>query len=278
MLSKQDQVATDVAVAAQAGRDVNVRYGLDVGEVRELTQIFLDKHMPALRQEAAAIAKENAEAFLNEFTAKLAQPNGVTHEAFAKPDSQACFSRALQASAEKGEKIDLSLLADMVVRRLEVTEDDLLTLVYEEALRVLPKLSAAHISFLSFVHYMRSVRHTKAPDLAYIEGASVLVLKVAEAGFGLSSGNREYLSSLGLLTINLVADANNIMSNMKGNYPFFPSSLPELEPEAPALHRLLDTYGKDSIPTIFLTASGKLIGTLALEKVFGKLNPKVWIQ
>jgi hypothetical protein len=273
---KQHQSASDSSIAIQARGDVNI--GLQLTEVRELVQIFLDRQLPALRAEAATIARANAESFINEFVASLGRPNNATPEAFAKPDAQACLNTALNGSAEKGEQIDLSLLANAVLRRLEEDSDSLMKLVLEESVRALTKMSRQHIAFLAFVQYTKNVRHTRFTELAQLEATASSILKIVEPGLSLSEPNQEYLASLGALTINRVANANQLLGSLRENYFFLPNSIQELPSNAPSLHQLIESFEKVGAPMVFLTSIGKMIGMLALERALGKVNMAVWIH
>ena len=276
MFEKQDQSAKEGSLAIQAGGSVNI--GLQLPEVKELMQIFLDRALPALRAEAAAVARSNAESFISEFVTLLKQPNGATPEAFAKPDAQACFNTALNGSAEKGEQIDLGILADAVLKRLESDNDPLMKLVYEESVRALTKMDRQQIAFLAYVQYTKNVRHTAFTELNQLEQTASSILKVVELGLDLSEPSQEYLASIGALTINRVASANQFPESLHQNYPFLPENLQDLSSNAPSLHRLVIAFEKQGAPMVFLTSVGKLIGMLALERALGKVNMAVWIH
>lgn len=274
----QEQNVGTGAVAVQAGNDVHItQNGLNMADVKELTQIFLDRHLPALRAEAEATARKHAGEFLDEFVKKLAVANTVKPEAFARPDSQACFSSALLSSAEKGDQIDLAMLASMVVARLEQDSAPLLKLVYEEAIAALPRITKEQIAFLTFILFTKHIT-PKHPSVHILELNAQRVMPLIEPGFLLSTANREYLCSKGLLNINLVADANLMLSNYKRGVPDFPQTDEELIETYPALNKIIEAYGADSLPTCFLTASGKLIALSALEVAFGKLDMSIWIN
>ena len=278
MINRQEQEVSDNAIAVQAGGSVTItKNGLDVADVKELAVIFLEKHLPALREEAAAVARKNAEEFMEEFVKKLAQSDTVTAEAFSRPDSQACFSDALRSSAEKGDQIDLEFLASMVVRRLEADKDPLMKLVYEEAIHVLPKLTGAQISFLILIHFTKHLTLTNATALSFERYATV-VLPLITACFGLSTPNKEYMCSKGVMSINLVADANDLINryNMMGVQ--LPADHAESIQNFPALNSIIEHYGTEQVPVCFLTATGKLIALSAMEKVYGKLDLTIWIN
>ncbi|WP_053213505.1 LPO_1073/Vpar_1526 family protein [Pseudomonas sp. Q12-87] len=278
MINRQEQNAADGSIAVQANGAVTItKNGLELAEVKELTEIFLEKHLPALRAEAEATARKHTKEFMDAFVNKLAEPNKVTAEAFAKPDSQACFSAALLSSAEKGDQIDLKLLASMVVRRLEEDSDPLMKLVYEEAISITPRLTKQHIAFLTFVFFTKHISFNNNPPPPVAERYASTFLPLMEPGFQLSTANKEYLCSKGLMSINLVADANTILEQYKKALTGFPTTDGDLQATCPSLHTIIKNYGVDSIPTCFLTASGKLVALSAMESVVGHLDMSIWI-
>lgn len=280
---RQEQELAGDGMAVQAARDVNVKFeqhyhGLQVADVEPLVQLFLEKHLPALREEATAVMRENAAEFLREFSSRLAATEKITQEAFAKPDSQVCFQEALKGSAEKGDQIDLALLADMVIGRLESDENPLLKLLYEDSVRVLPRLTGPHVAFLLYLVWMRNVRHVNFQSTAQLEQRAAIVGHVAKDGLAISDVNKEYLVSVGVLTVNHVTDADTMMGVMTANYPFLPKSREQLQVEAPALFALVEAWGKYSHPLCHLTGTGKLIGLLALQRIYGPLDMSIWIN
>jgi hypothetical protein len=278
MINRQEQNAADGSIAVQANGAVTItKNGLELAEVKELTEIFLEKHLPALRAEAEATARKHTKEFMDAFVNKLAEPNKVTAEAFAKPDSQACFSAALLSSAEKGDQIDLMLLASMVVRRLEEDSDPLMKHVYEEPISITPRLTKQHIAFLTFVFFTKHISFNNNPPPPVAERYASTFLPLMEPGFQLSTANKEYLCSKGLMSINLVADANTILERYKKALTGFPTTDGDLQATCPSLHTIIKNYGVDSIPTCFLTASGKLVALSAMESVVGHLDMSIWI-
>ncbi|MCY1522715.1 hypothetical protein D9M68_575800 [compost metagenome] len=278
---RQDLVLNGEGDAYQAARDVVVEnhyHGLQLAEVETLVQLFVERQLPALREEALTVMKAQAQEFLREFAARLAQPNRVTQEAFAKPDSQVCFQEALKGSAEKGDQIDLALLAEMVIGRLESDNDPLIKLIYEDGVKVLPKLTGTHVAFLAYLMWMRSVRHTSLQNIVQLESNALRVLHLVGEAMGISTANKEYLVSLGVITINHVSDADHSFQNLKRAYEFLPATKEQLASEAPSLHALIDSWGKYDLPLCHLNGTGKLIGLLALQTVYGKVDLKIWLN
>ncbi|MCY1266030.1 hypothetical protein D9M68_325470 [compost metagenome] len=278
---KQDQANHGDGDAMQAGRDVIVEkhyHGLQLADVETVVQLFVERQLPVLREEAMAAMKLQTQEFLREFAARLAQPNTVSQEAFSKPDSQVCFQEALKGSAEKGDQMDLALLADMVIGRLESDNDPLIKLVYEDAVKILPRLTGAHVAFLAYLTWMRIVRHNSLKRTEELEPYAQSVHDMTKDAIGLSKANKEYLVSLGVITINHVTDADNSFGSMKNSYAFLPESKEQLAVEGPFLHALIEAWGAHELPLCHLNGTGKLIGLLALQKVYGKVNLKTWLN
>jgi hypothetical protein len=278
MTDKQDQSTKDHSIALQAGGSINIiNRGMQLSDIKDFVRMHIELLMPTLRKEAAEIAKNNAEALVSEFIERLKTSTNVTEEAFSKPDSQACFDRALTGSAEKGTQIDTGLLAEAVVRRLESDENQLMKLVCEESVRALTKIGPRHIAFLGFVQYTKYVFHKNYTDLSQLELTAKKISEVVKTSFDLSLPNQEYLASVGALSINRVADGDLYFTKLKNNYPFI-TSLRDVESDAPILFNLINAYDKTGVSMIFLTSVGKMIGMLALEKALGKVNLDVWIN
>ncbi|BBT16245.1 hypothetical protein WP8S17C03_22940 [Metapseudomonas otitidis] len=278
---KQDQQVQGDGTAIQATGDVHVEkhyHGLQVTEVRELTQLFLERQLPALRDEALRVMHENTQEFVELVVARLARTDKVTHEAFSKPDAQVCFNEALKGSAEKGEDIDLDMLADMVIGRLEAAGDPLLKLVYENSVRVFPRLTDNHIAFLAFNIWMHNVEQRNLRSMADLERFCTVIQPVVAKGLDLSEVSREYLGSLGLITQNLVASDDSGMALIRRKHSFVPENMDEISAQAPTLFSLMAIWRDKNYSTSFPNATGKLIGLLALQKVLGKFDMGIFIH
>ncbi|MCY1302118.1 hypothetical protein D9M70_517610 [compost metagenome] len=184
----------------------------------------------------------------------------------------------MKGSAEKGDQIDLALLAEMVIGRLESDNDPLIKLIYEDGVKVLPKLTGTHVAFLAYLMWMRSVRHTSLQNIVQLESNALRVLHLVGEAMGISTANKEYLVSLGVITINHVSDADHSFQNLKRAYEFLPATKEQLASEAPSLHALIDSWGKYDLPLCHLNGTGKLIGLLALQTVYGKVDLKIWLN
>lgn len=275
----QSQKATDGAIAMQAARDVIVSVGPSVSEVRMLVDSFVQNHLPALQQAAKEEAQKNVEKFLTEFVSQLGATCRVTASEFAKPDAQNTFNEALRGCALKGDESDVALVSRVLIERLAAADKPLLKLVCESAIRVLPSLTKAQISYLAFIQYTKLVKHNGLTSTSSLEVTFQRILPRVEPGFRLSPANRQYLASSGVLTINPVADANLFPSNLRQSYPFLPATDDQLRAEgATAILRIMEEFAAVQAPTAFLTSTGQLVGMQHLAGVLGAVNMDIWIN
>jgi hypothetical protein len=279
MLGGQKQEVQQGSLAVQGGGDINVSFGLSVAEVRDLVHVFLQQQLPALRVEAKKIAEENAANFLNEFVKQANSSSKASAVEMAKPDAQAAFQSALLGAAIKGDGVDLELVVAALIRRLEAADEPLIKLVLESVISLLPKLTRSQISFLAFVHYLKSVSHPSASELIQLEKYAELVISVVTPGLALSLPSQQYLAGLGLLVINPVANADIWLHEMCNKHSFFPTSEEVLRSSSsPNLSRMLDAYKAMSVPQVFLTITGSAIGILQLRRCFPDIQMEVWIS
>lgn len=278
MLEKQNQEAAEGAIAIQATGDVVlVRNGLSVVEVRELVEVFLACHLPAMREHAAATAREQAEAFLERFVAELAKSETAKPEAFASPDSQACFSTAVMGAALKGDQVDLDLLARLVVQRLEEDEDDLMKLVCEQAVALLPKLSRRHLAFIACLFARNNIGWKNPIPAVVVDGLYEKILPLMQEGWDLSHSNRDYLHSLGLYTL-LPMKMPAFFTKVREHLSDARESDEELRVQAPNISAFAIADEKSLHGNYLLTAVGRLIAVQYIAPHLNGLNPKTWIS
>lgn len=279
----QSQDTSDGSQSLQAGRDISeVRivnnYGPSVTEVKALVETFVQSSLPVMREAAREEAQRNIQHFLEVFVLHLNDSKTASAKEFGRPDTQGAFSEAVRGCALRGRDADVELVSKVLIERLSASDKPLLKLVCDEAIRVLPNLTKAHISYLAFLQYTTSVRHSFFSELTQLEAVHRKILPLVTDGFNISPANRQYLSSLGLVTINAVADANTLPGNMRRNYPFMPATDKELTTSgAPCVATILAEFAKVG-PTVFLTGTGQLIGMQHLTAALGPVDMEIWIK
>ncbi len=283
MIESQKQSASENSVALQAKGDLTVNnyHGLSAREVSELVDIFMHHRLPAFQDEARKIAEKSATKFCEEFISQSGTRNALalTSEEFKQPDSQAIFNKALSGYAIKGDDVDVQLIVSALIQRLEATEKPLLKQALESAVELMPKLSRSQIAFLAFVQYTKSVVHSNATSLRDLEDLIAPVMKAIDPGLGLSYGNQQYLAGVGAITINAVADANNLMEGLHRKYAFLKEDMAQVPPIAcPSFQSMVKHFGDMEIPIVFPTLAGSTIGLLFLQTVLGEFDLTIWIK
>ncbi|MCX4150082.1 MULTISPECIES: LPO_1073/Vpar_1526 family protein [Paraburkholderia] len=280
MFGGQDQKAENGASALQAGGNITVsqtnNYGLSVADVRELVTTFVRDHLPMVRQVAQAEAQANAREFVEHLFAELAAQNKADLlRELERPAAQAVFTEATIGAAKRGAEMDLSLLAKIVVNRLEAPKESVLRFVSEEAAALLPKLNGDHIAFLGFTLLLANLQFTAATDMTRLEALCAHTLPHIRGGMNMAFGHREYLSGLGLISINMMATGDAFNAFMVQKYPFF--NMQEVQNgQFPVLAELYTSYKSTLLPAIALTAPGKFIACLLLQRCV-PCDPAVFI-
>ena len=277
MIDKQTQSVAEGGTAIQAHGDVAViQNGLSVAEVQQLTEIFVAQQLPALQEKALQVAKSNIDEFMQAFVRVLASHGGVSVEAFQKPDAQACFTEALRGSASKGHEICLHDLARLVVLRLESDQKPLLTLVTEDAVRILPRITNAHVAYLSLNFLLKYLNFSEHCVIAQAEDVYSRVLPAVEAGFGLSEANRDYLAGLGLINVDLYTDRDLSKEKFRRTIKDCPPD-EEFAVLAPSINRLVQESVTRRMALVHSTSVGKLIAIMHIKQHID-LDPELWLS
>ncbi len=249
MLNKeQEQSAAAGATALQAGRDLHY-HGLTVAEVRELCILFLRNNFPELREEARRTAEDHVKEFASELENRLAaDAASIVLDKFKEPDVQAAINDAVQASARKGPAANPQILSTLISERVSKATNDYKDIVISEAVQVVPRLTAAQIALLSFVHFVKSVIIQGLPVVEALEVYGQLALSFSNAGFGLSESQKQHLQYAGTASvINIYGGDVYEMTNKEYSYLGFsdvPSFKQALQTRAPSFAKLPRTIGE----------------------------------
>ncbi|PKP34283.1 MAG: hypothetical protein CVU00_07460 [Bacteroidetes bacterium HGW-Bacteroidetes-17] len=285
MLEKQKQETGEGGTSLQAGKDIKIvqNVGLQFSEVKEIFHLLLSENFPKLREIASQTAAQNIENYLEKLETKFSQDfDRIDVEKIKDPDVQFSFNEVVEASARKGDKVDSDVLSELIIERISKKSNDFISIVSSEAIKIVPKLTAEHISFLSLVHYLSSVTHTGFIDLSQLEMPAALIISITSNSFNLSRSNKQYLQFTGALTsLNIIS--NDFRVTTKKRYDFLKDISNEdleklAEQKAPSYKKLMDIYKSSEIYQITLTAVGQMIALANLRRVLGNLDYGIWIK
>ena len=283
---KQEQRTEENSTAIQAGGDVNLTQnnGLMFSEVKELCLLFLRDNFPALRDEAVREAQSNVEIFATKLESELAHKIGsIALEKFKDPDVQAVINDAVQASARKGVKANPSVLIDLISERASIANDDFKDIVLSEAVLVVPKLTNAQISYLSFIHFMISCSIGGISHISELEHHSKLALTAVSLGFNLSDSQKKHIQYAGacsiasMMHVDIYDGWSNIYKDL--GYKSKEEFKIDIDKYCPITKTLLEQFEESGISgQVTLTSVGQAIAIAHLSKSIGHLDYSIWIN
>lgn len=283
--SGQAQSAAAGSVAIQAQGDVTFNSGLAVAEVRELCVLFLRDNFPKLREEARLAAEEHVRIFANQLEQRVAQNAHVlAAEKFRDPDVQGMINDAVQATARRGAAAKGDLLTDLIAERVSVGSAPFKDMVLAEAVHVVPKLTDSQVSFITHVHFVKSVRAPGAP-LAALEKLATDVLRLISAGFGLSEPQRQHIQYAGACSYNSLMgmEEAGLYDEMQKSNPQIPipsgvSFKETIEKAAPNWARIIQQFATGGLIQCNLTSVGQAVALANLRKVLPGLDYSIWLK
>ncbi|OYQ81796.1 hypothetical protein B9T19_03800 [Ignatzschineria sp. F8392] len=265
----QKAIAKSDSKIIQAGRDVN--YGLSMTEVERLFQLLFNENMPHLQEKAFEKAQDNINLLIEEVRQEFTQKiDSINLQLLTEPDVQSAINDAVLGAAKKGEKIDLSVLASLVVDRMNDGHDDFFYNSLEESIKIIPKISKDLLSALALNYFIKNLT-LKDPTLKELEEAFTWLRK----NFLIHCKN---ITDTRLMTLESIGAVNHI-NMMRGNtlkeyvdekYASILSNV-NLRKNVPNLRYVLNQYDNLDLHKITLTFPGILIASKLLEPYFGSI-------
>ncbi len=157
MRRSQGQSGGDDSVNIQTGQNATVYVGVTVSQVRDIALDVFRANFLELRGLAEEVARDRAERITRDFIDALQARNPDGLASIQDPDMQLAIYNAQKGYASSGDEDLETALVDLLVDRAGQKSRDLKTLVLNQAIECLPRLTAEQrkalaISFL--------VRHT----------------------------------------------------------------------------------------------------------------------
>jgi hypothetical protein len=157
-MPRQEQSGGDDSVNIQAGQNATVHIGVTASEARDIALDVFRANFLELRGHAEEVARDRADRITREFIEALRTRNPEGLASIQDPDMQLSIYNAQKGYACSGEEDLEAALVDLLVDRAGQTIRNRKTLVLNQAIECLPRLTAEQrtavaISFL--------VRHTQ---------------------------------------------------------------------------------------------------------------------
>ncbi len=280
-----DQSVTKSEHVTQVAGNVQVvhNHGISLNDLKDIVTILMREHMPALKAEAAATARENAEEFCKTFEEKLApQIPHINPKNFADPDIQSSIHDAVLNSAKKGKNAHAELLASTLILRLKEAPESYPSLVCSEAIKIIPSLTANQISFLTLAVFLLSTKINSANSLSDLLPLATAVYEMCVDSYPVLESEKGYLQFKGCVSINRFS-GGSYLDVMKSNYGFL-SQIPDPKEaekqfiEFAVLKRFSEIYNDTNMSQITLTPVGMVIGVTNMARHVPNIDYKNWLN
>lgn len=281
MIEKQSQDVGDGSLAVQVKRDLIINQGLQLAEVKELCILFLQQNFPKLRDEAIDAARKNVESYIPVLEASIAKhAQNIDPNKIADPDIQASINESVQATARKGQKANFAMLAELVSTRMKSDTSPLLSIVAEEAIRLVPRLTPTQIAYLTLCFFLNRLQFC-ITTIEQFELHATCVMPIVISGFNISDSNLRHTEYVGATSVmNMMESA--YYPSLSERYPILAgeSNLHDaISKRAPSFHILCEQYRISKVYNVTLTSVGELIAIMTISKAYPDgIDPKIWIN
>lgn len=178
----------------------NVYNGISLEKAVEITnKLFID-NFPKLQEYAKEEINKRILELQEKVFRQLENNKIVNFNAFADPDMQYAYYEAQKNYARFGTEDMLSILSDLIVKRVENTENDYLKRVIDSAITIVGQLTKSQIDYLTVIFLLKNV---KINSVNNIEKLKELFDEIQEEFSPVCSSGISMLISLGCLEINL---------------------------------------------------------------------------
>jgi hypothetical protein len=147
----------------QAGRDIV--YGVTAAEARQIALDVYNANFLKLAGVAEDVARDRAERITRDYLGKLQAENPAGLGSVQDPDMLQAIYTAQKAYAVSGEEDLERTLVDLLVDRSGQQDRELKTLVLNEAIAALPKLSVRQRKSIAVCFFLKYTRYTGPLDL-----------------------------------------------------------------------------------------------------------------
>jgi hypothetical protein len=151
--NKQDQRATEGAIAIQSARDTIIQGGISPADMRAIIS-ELASQIPALAAVAREVADARLDAFEERLLAKFAERDKANSAAFKDPDFQYLLTRAQHAYARSGDEVTRDTLVDLIAKRSKERQRSRLSLTLNEAVEKAAVLTTNEFAELSLCYFL----------------------------------------------------------------------------------------------------------------------------
>lgn len=268
--------------AIQIQGDVNI--GLSYKDIKTIVEDLYEQNFPQLVKEAGNIAKKNIDEYYKTLESDLKrQINNIDINKFITPNTQYLLNNSITIVGRKGNQINLNMLSEALISGLRKNNNEMLTIVSEQAIEIIPRLTPIQIQLLTLIQYISYMYIENINDFAQTEAVNNLVYKITNNIDEKAENSFTYLTSLGVVVYNQFRSVNPYNSiKTLYNTSFKNKETSDIESivkeKSPSLFNIAEKFKNLNLGVLELTPVGKLIALINLRRILGNLDYKIWIN
>ncbi|WP_289055178.1 LPO_1073/Vpar_1526 family protein [Carboxylicivirga marina] len=250
---------------------------------RRLQYDLFKQNFPDLLEEARKQAQVNFE----EYDKKLDEAiknriDEIDFNKFKEPNTQYLLNLSISHAARKGTNIYLGILSEALAASLGKGNSEILNIVSEQALEIIPKLTSGQIQILTLIHWIASCNLEGVKSISHTEYKNSIVhamtLGIPEEHYS----HLNYMNSLGILTLNHL-QKRQAYTAIKVNYDIYSQTnvndvMTDIKKHSPSLAKMANIHEDKQLGAAYLTPVGMLIALISLRRIFPTLDYKIWIK
>ena len=148
---KQDISKISNSEVNQAGRDLTIVHGLGAADVIAIVKEVVASELSVYTQDAERKAQERVRHFSDTLVKALAEKVSEQLDRFNEPSLQYALREATLSYVKSGKPSDENALIDLMIERVKAEEHTTKQKLIDQAIKIIPQLSAECIAFLSLL-------------------------------------------------------------------------------------------------------------------------------
>lgn len=194
---KQEVSHLENSTANQAGRDLIINQGLNAADVIAIVKMVVASELAIYAQKAEGKAEERLKKFSGDLVGQLAEKVADQLDRFNEPSVQFAVREAALGYVKSGSETDENNLIDLMIERVKVEEHTTKQKLIDQAIQIIPTLSAKSIALLSLLAFRQlTFKGNKQEYIKWISSINSVVNEVSRVG----ALDIEYLVQAGCAT------------------------------------------------------------------------------
>jgi len=160
-----------------------------IADAERLFELLFKENFPKLQEEAQKIAQQSIEKFCKEFVIKAkTNLNEGEIKKLADPDIQYVLTKSILQAGRRDKKDLRENLSYLIVERIKNSDHDLKSLVYNEAIETIGKLTIDGLKIITICFILRYTRRLKIKNIDELNN----FIKLLEPMFDFNNTNTEF--------------------------------------------------------------------------------------